>query len=315
MAEITDSSKGMDIARDFYDTCGKKMIKEKFPEYESRIAVGLVGEGSECFGFDDEYSRDHDFGAGFCMWLSEDDLSEIGQDLQAAYDEIGNEYKGYEVKKDSALGGHRIGVFGTKEFYMRFLGSDVIPSSMMAWLSIPDSYFAVATNGEVFRDDLGVFSEIRERLLTGRPEDVRIKKMIARMAEMSRSGQYNFMRCVRRGEMAAAHIELSDFMRSGMQLIYLMNKKYAPYDKWLCRGMENLEILGSLRESFTMLADGKKDPEEKSSIIDSICGSVAAELHSEGLIDSDEPFLQAHLPRMQENIEDGDIRSLPWLYG
>ncbi|MGN0708979.1 MAG: DUF4037 domain-containing protein, partial [Anaerovoracaceae bacterium] len=171
------------------------------------------------------------------------------------------------------------------------------------------------TNGEVFRDNLGGFSAIREKLLTGRPEDVRIKKMAARMAEMSRSGQYNYMRCIRRGEKTAAHIELSVFMRSGMQLVYLMNRKYAPYDKWLERGMRDLDILGSLAGSFSMLADQSTDPEEKSGIIESICSAAASELHREGLIDSGEPFLQAHLPRMQENIEDGDIRSLPWLYG
>ena len=43
------------------------MIHNNFSEYEDKIAVGFVGEGSERFGFDDVYSRDHDFGPGFCM--------------------------------------------------------------------------------------------------------------------------------------------------------------------------------------------------------------------------------------------------------
>ena len=45
------------------------MIKDQFPEYENRIAVGMVGEGSDCFGYDDSISMDHDYGIGFCMWI------------------------------------------------------------------------------------------------------------------------------------------------------------------------------------------------------------------------------------------------------
>lgn len=52
---------GIELAKLFYEEYGIPMIKEKFPDYESRIAVGFVGEGSERFGFDDEYSTDHDF--------------------------------------------------------------------------------------------------------------------------------------------------------------------------------------------------------------------------------------------------------------
>ena len=51
-------------------TYGEPMIHEKFSDYENKIAVGLVGEGSERFGFDDKYSRDHDFGAGFVCGLA-----------------------------------------------------------------------------------------------------------------------------------------------------------------------------------------------------------------------------------------------------
>ncbi len=42
------------------------MIAGKFQAYESRIAVGLVGKGSDCFGFDDVLSQDHDFGTALC---------------------------------------------------------------------------------------------------------------------------------------------------------------------------------------------------------------------------------------------------------
>ena len=57
----------IDNSRRFYDKHVEPMIRSKFREYESRIAVGLAGEGSDCFGYDDFISRDHDFGTGVCL--------------------------------------------------------------------------------------------------------------------------------------------------------------------------------------------------------------------------------------------------------
>ena len=61
--------KGLEAARRLYAEKGAAIIHEHFPEYEGRIAVGLAGSGSQCLGFDDEISRDHDFEPGFCLWL------------------------------------------------------------------------------------------------------------------------------------------------------------------------------------------------------------------------------------------------------
>ena len=86
---MTENNKStLAVCREFYEKYGRDMIHTKFPAFEKRIAVGLVGEGSECFGFDDEISRDHDFGLGFCMWLNKTDYQTIGAQLQNAYHEL-----------------------------------------------------------------------------------------------------------------------------------------------------------------------------------------------------------------------------------
>ena len=46
--------KGLEEARRYYEDFGREMLHERFPDFEERIAVGLAGRGSECFGFDDE---------------------------------------------------------------------------------------------------------------------------------------------------------------------------------------------------------------------------------------------------------------------
>ncbi|MBO5496429.1 MAG: hypothetical protein J5967_03415, partial [Oscillospiraceae bacterium] len=70
--------RGLDEARALYEEYGAPMLHEKFPAWEGRIAVGLAGHGSECFGFDDELSRDHDFPQGFCLWLDDETDRAIG---------------------------------------------------------------------------------------------------------------------------------------------------------------------------------------------------------------------------------------------
>lgn len=59
---------GLEIFARYFHTVGLPMLAERFPGHVKRIAAGLVGDGSDCFGFDDKISRDHDWGPGFCLW-------------------------------------------------------------------------------------------------------------------------------------------------------------------------------------------------------------------------------------------------------
>ena len=96
--------KGLELSRRYYEEFGAAMIEEQFPDYKDRIAVGLVGHGSECFGFDDEISLDHDYGPGFCMWLTDEDEAEIGFRLFRAYSKLPREFCGVSLRERSAAG-------------------------------------------------------------------------------------------------------------------------------------------------------------------------------------------------------------------
>lgn len=66
--------KGLELSQKFYETYGAPMLHAQFAPFEEIIAVALCGSGSECFGFDDEISRDHDFEPGFCLFLPGEDV-------------------------------------------------------------------------------------------------------------------------------------------------------------------------------------------------------------------------------------------------
>ena len=56
--------RGIELSRRYFEEYGVPMIKNTFSDIEDLLACGIVGEGSECLGCDDEISRDHDFCTG-----------------------------------------------------------------------------------------------------------------------------------------------------------------------------------------------------------------------------------------------------------
>ena len=87
--------RGLELARDYFETYGAPMLHAQFPDWEDRLAVGLVGSGSECLGYDDEVSQDHDFEPGFCIFLPEEDVLDrrTAFQLERAYAKLPAEFE------------------------------------------------------------------------------------------------------------------------------------------------------------------------------------------------------------------------------
>ena len=87
---------GLELARAFYEDYGRPMLEEQFPQWLPHLAAGLFGSGSECFGYDDEMSRDHDFEPGFCLFLPGEDVVDRRTAflLERAYAKLPKEFMG-----------------------------------------------------------------------------------------------------------------------------------------------------------------------------------------------------------------------------
>lgn len=114
---------GMNLAEQYYEEFGRAALDKVLSDFPGvKIAAGLVGEGSQCFGFDDEISRDHDFAPGFCIWVSDEDFAAAGSALQKAYDSLPPSYKG--ISRSNIIADDRLGVMTTGGFYSRFTGCE-----------------------------------------------------------------------------------------------------------------------------------------------------------------------------------------------
>lgn len=306
--------KGIELSELFYREYGEPMLKERFAEYLPFIAVGLTGCGSERFGYDDCISCDHDFEAGFCVFLPDESLVSRKTEfaLERAYSKLPCEFMGVKRAQISAVGGNRYGIMRISDFLLEKTGSPDGELSLKQWLFTPEQSLAEATNGKIFYDGLGDLSKIR-KTLEYMPEDVRLKKLAGELLMMGQSGQYNYLRCVARGESGAAQLAVIQFVSSAMHVIFLLNKKYMPYYKWSFRALRELDKLSELSFDLEyLISSGNSECEvaQKQIKIERISTEIIKMLLEQGISDFCENELEGHAYAVNSKISDAELRNM-----
>ena len=304
---------GLELSRAFYEEYGRPMLEADFPELLPHLAAGLFGSGSECFGFDDEVSRDHDFEPGFCLFLPGEDIVDRRTAflLERAYAKLPKEFRGVRRPLMQPVGGARRGVLRTEEFFLEKTGSSDGLLSTAQWLQLPEQALAVATNGEVYFDNRGDVTRIRQALACF-PEDVRRKKLAGQLLLMAQAGQYNYRRCIAHGEPAAAQLAVCEYVKSTMAAVFLLNRRYRPYYKWSFRAMRRLPkppLLAELLEYLLTTGNEAETAGEKYDVIESIASDVIAELMEQGLTKAVCGDLEKHAYSVNDGIPDAELRN------
>lgn len=303
--------KGLELSkRYFYDIVlleFEKSLKDILP----LCAFGLVGEGSECYGYDDELSQDHDFGPSVCIWLRKDDYLKYKDKINEILKTLPKTYLGFQELKESEWGNNRRGLLNIEDFYFKFIGSANPPQTINDWQKIPETALSTVTNGEVFLDNLGEFTKIREQLLNYYPEAIRQNKIATRLMNISQHGQYNYTRCLRRNDLVAANQCLYLFVDEVIHLVFLLNRRYKIFYKWANRALLDLKILGN--EIHKLLQD-MVFAQNKIPYVRKICKVLADELRNQKLTDCESEFLGDLGVDIQKNIDDEFFKKYsPWL--
>ena len=307
--------KGLELSRKFYEQFGKPMLETEFGEIEKYLSVGLVGSGSECLGFDDEISKDHDFEAGFCIFLPDEVDERTEFLLERAYSRLPDEFMGFKKAKLNPVGGNRHGVLRISNFLKSKIGTADGQLSLNDFFFIEEQYLLEVTNGEIFCDNLGLLTRVREELAY-LPKDVRLKKLAGNLLLMAQAGQYNYPRCIKRGDTAAAQLAVGEFVNSTLKTVYLLNRKYLPYYKWIFRGLKEMSILSELYSDLEyLISSPNNEPEKKQEIIESVCKKIAKELVNQELTKLSTAELEPQAYNVNDKITDPEIRNLNVLYG
>jgi predicted N-acetyltransferase YhbS len=238
----TEFIPGLRLAREFYTETIRPLLGGDVP-----YAAALIGQGSEVTGFDTERSTDHDWGPRLQVFLADDqDPEKISALLHRR---LPDRFLGYPVAfattRDATVT-HRITVTGLGAWLTGQLGFD--PRRRIDWLATPTQRLAELTAGEVFHDEPGELTRVREAL-AWYPDDVWRYVLACQWHRIAQEEAFPG-RCAEVGDDLGSVTVTARLVRDMMRLCLLMHRRYPPYSKWLGTAFARLPGIGNIHASL-----------------------------------------------------------------
>jgi hypothetical protein len=218
-----------------------------------------MGLGSDVLGHDTAQSQDHDWGPRLMLFLTQADHETHHDELDHVLrEELPFEIRGYPTnfgrhEDDTALMvatdrrpiSHGVMLLTVECFFPHILKFDPTGDiRAVDWLSVPENHLLMVTAGRVFHDGLGQLEPIRARLRYY-PHDVWLYLLAA---QWRRIGQEEaFMgRCGQVNDELGSRLVAARLVRDLMRLCFLMERRYAPFIKWLGTTFAQLDCAEAL---------------------------------------------------------------------
>jgi hypothetical protein len=249
---------GLKLSRLFYETEVKPILDQAFPHL--RHSAALIGWGSEVLGFDTPISRDHHWGPRVLLFLSETDSPKWRDKVsEVLSNELPYSFKGYStnfstpepngvrhpVRITSGPVNHMVNTYTVRSLFQSRLGFDLKRRITTAdWLSFPQQRLLELTGGEVYYDGLGQLLKARQRF-EYYPRDIWLYMMAAQWTRISQEEAF-VGRAGDVGDELGSQIVAARLVREIIKLSFLLERKYAPYSKWLGTAFSRLAIARDL---------------------------------------------------------------------
>jgi hypothetical protein len=231
---------GQEISVQFIHQVVWPSLQGEFPGEASRMAVAVIGTGSDVAGLDDEVSRDHHWGPrANVMILPEDAESLLPRVRDALHRILPDTYDGYPVVMDTTI---MTGVCCTAidHFFRYFLGTDELPQTDADWLALCEVDLRHATAGVVVVDVPGELTR-RRKALEYYPDHVWRKRLADWCMYLTgRDAPYNLYRVAKRRDALTGAMYKALYLKQVMEFLFMLNRQYAPYTKWLNRTFRHL---------------------------------------------------------------------------
>ncbi len=235
----------IETSRAFFEEVVKPILVTHFPEITAVTAFGLFGYGSEALGLDDEYSRDHHWGVRIDALLPGSVTAVQQQEIMETVSaNLPESYRGHSLYA-AHLAGAGLALDTLPGFLQRTIGLQRAPQTHVEWLHVPEEDITHVINGEVWHDEAGEFTAVRQTLQQYYPEPVRLRRIAHWCRYFSGMGSYALKRAILRDNPYYANITFSRAVKWAVQLAFMLERIYYPYDKWIMAHFAKLPRLAA----------------------------------------------------------------------
>lgn len=308
---------GAALAKTYFEQVVGPLLERCAPALP--YAAARLGSGSDVLGFDDEQSRDHDWGLRLTLLVEGGRAAEIDALLEQ---ELPPAWRGLPTRFETTwepVVRQRVEVASAADFAASRLGLDASrPLGVPDWLSLTGQAILEVTAGPVFHDSPGALTAIRERL-SWYPRDV---WMYALAADWHRLGQElpDVGRAGLRGDEDGSAVIAARQVRTVLHLAHLLHRRWPPYGKWLARSAVRLPGGGELRRTVldVLTARHWRQRQEALAAAADLLATAQGRIGLPTLHPATEAFYDRHhvglraLPELlSAQITDPEVRSLP----
>ncbi len=253
---------GARLAELLYRTCVAPILDEHVDSIPH--AAGLLDQGSEVLGYDDEMSTDHHWGPRVLLFVRERDADRADAIRRVMSHRLPVEIDGVPTHytPDPAEPGtrhptpitegpvdHRVEVHTVPGFFDAYLGVDVTtPLTPVDWLSVSEQRLRTVTSGPIFHDDIGL-GAVRDRF-EYYPRDVWLYQLASAWTRIGQDEHLMGRAGIAGDELGSAVIG-ARLVRDLMRLTFLMSRRYAPYAKWFGTAFGELPLAETLMRPLT----------------------------------------------------------------
>ena len=322
---------GLELCEVFYREAVRPILDAEFAGL--RYSAGRLGGASDVLGFDEETSRDHDWGARVDLFVEESDWGLRDAVIRAMSERLPLEIRGYPTRfaehddgtlvmaAEGAAVAHGVTVTSVARFFEGYVALDVSrPLELLDWLRIPPQRLRTIASGRLFHDDLGVQS-VRDGL-GWYPHDVWLYLMACQWRRIDQEEPF-VGRAGDVGDELGSRIVAGRQVVELMRLCFLMEREHAPYFKWFGTAFAGLACGSRLAPVFHRVLDAQSWREREGHLSEAY--AVLGEMHNDLGVTSavevgvsrfhERAYLVPHSGRrveaLSEAIESAEVRALP----